>query len=89
MFLAEMIAGHLAKSQALEADALDFLADTACCSRAPLAGSGWTRSPASSGLASSPGGRIALIRDTGAILLDMNPDRTSRRTRRRKRAAPL
>jgi Co/Zn/Cd efflux system component len=41
MFLAEMIAGHLAKSQALEADALDFLADTACCSRAPLAGSGW------------------------------------------------
>jgi hypothetical protein len=28
MFLAEMIAGHLAGSQALKADALDFLADT-------------------------------------------------------------
>jgi Co/Zn/Cd efflux system component len=28
MFLTEMIAGHLARSQALQADALDFLADT-------------------------------------------------------------
>jgi len=28
MFLAEMVAGHLAGSQALKADALDFLADT-------------------------------------------------------------
>jgi Co/Zn/Cd efflux system component len=28
MFLAEMIAGHVAHSQALQADALDFLADT-------------------------------------------------------------
>ncbi|GAC1337718.1 MAG: cation transporter [Beijerinckiaceae bacterium] len=28
MFLMEMIAGHLARSQALQADALDFLADT-------------------------------------------------------------
>jgi Co/Zn/Cd efflux system component len=29
MFLTEMIAGHVARSQALQADALDFLADTA------------------------------------------------------------
>jgi Co/Zn/Cd efflux system component len=28
MFLTEMIAGHLARSQALQADALDFMADT-------------------------------------------------------------
>jgi len=28
MFLAEMFAGHVAVSQALKADALDFLADT-------------------------------------------------------------
>jgi Co/Zn/Cd efflux system component len=28
MFLTEMVAGHLARSQALQADALDFLADT-------------------------------------------------------------
>jgi len=28
MFLAEMFAGHIAGSQALKADALDFLADT-------------------------------------------------------------
>jgi hypothetical protein len=87
MFLAEMIAGHLAKSQALEADALDC---RYCLLLARAFGWLWmARSPASSGLASSPGGRIALIRDTGAILLDTNPDRTSRRTRRRKRAAPL
>jgi Co/Zn/Cd efflux system component len=29
MFLTEMVAGHVARSQALQADALDFLADTA------------------------------------------------------------
>ena len=29
MFLTEMIGGHVARSQALQADALDFLADTA------------------------------------------------------------
>jgi len=28
MFVVEMIAGHLAKSQALQADALDFLGDS-------------------------------------------------------------
>ena len=28
MFLTEMVAGHFARSQALQADALDFLADT-------------------------------------------------------------
>ena len=39
------------------------------------AGSGWTRLPALSALVVIASWSYGLIRDTGAILLDMNPDR--------------
>jgi hypothetical protein len=58
------------------------------------AGCGWTRSRASSAPASSQAGRTGLIRDTGAILLDMNPDRRmaticARPSRARATSSPI
>ena len=52
-----------------------FWLSSDCCLPAHLAGCGWTRLPALSGACVIASWSYGLIRDTGAILLDMNPDK--------------